>query len=85
MKLIYKYPLICSIIINILLLGIISYLCKYNYLFGIAIPFTGVLNRKILINGVEMNNKKKVVIIAEYTVSLIVFITYNTIILLNNM
>jgi len=84
MRLIYKYPLISSIVINILLLSLIVYLFQYNYLVGILIPFTGVLNRKILINGVDMNNKKRVVMLSLYTVSLIIFITYITVILLNN-
>lgn len=84
MRLIYKYPLICSMFINVLLLSLIVYLFQYNYLVGILIPFTGFLNSKILINGVNINNKKKVVIISLYAVSLIVFITYITIILLNN-
>lgn len=84
MRLIYKYPLICSIGSNILLLSLIAYLFQYNYLVGIFIPVTGVLNSKILKNGVNIDNKKKMVVISLYAISLIVFITYITIILLND-
>jgi len=37
----------------------------------------GILNRKIIDNGTDMNNKKKALIIVSFVVMLVIYFLYN--------
>ena len=61
MKLIiYKKPVISGIILNLAAMFLSVYAIKYRipYLIIAMIP-VGILNRKIIDNGTDINNKKK--------------------------
>ena len=74
--LIYKHPIISSILINIITLCIATYLFKSRYITFIIVfsPFSGILNRKIIENGVGINKKKKVFIICSFILIEIIFL-----------
>ena len=43
----------------------------------IMIVPVGILNRKIIDNGTDMNNKKKALIIVSFVVMLVIYFLYN--------
>lgn len=85
MKLIiYKKPVISAILFNLFTLCIVIYMYIYNYtpFVFFVMTFNGILNGKILINGENMNNKKRIVIIGSLLVMVLFsyFYVYNNII-----
>lgn len=85
-SIIYNNPVISAILLNLFSL----FLCLYTYIyihsfFGFILtimPLTGFLNGKIIVNGTDMNNKKKILIIVSLLVMIciILFSIYNMII-----
>ncbi|WP_236895438.1 hypothetical protein [Clostridium beijerinckii] len=77
-SIIYKNPVISGIIINLVAMFVSVYATKYriSYLIIAIIP-VGIVNRKIIDNGIDMNIKKKVLILVSFTIMIVVFILYN--------
>ncbi|MBB6624150.1 hypothetical protein H7E67_11985 [Clostridium gasigenes] len=81
-SIIYNNPVISAILLNLFSL----FLCLYIYsFFGFILtimPLTGFLNGKIIVNGTDMNNKKKILIIVSLLmmIGIILFSIYNMII-----
>ncbi|MBU3137611.1 hypothetical protein KPL39_15205 [Clostridium gasigenes] len=82
-SIIYKNPVISAILLNLFSL----FLCLYIYIhsfFGFILtimPLNGFLNGKIIVNGTDMNNKKKILIIVSLLImiGIILFSIYNMI------
>lgn len=80
---IYKYPVISAIIINISAFYIATYLYKNTLQFIIMfLLLVGFSNRNIIDNGSGMNTLKKVIIIGSLMLMIIIFLfsVYNTLI-----
>jgi ABC-type uncharacterized transport system permease subunit len=77
-SIIYKNPVIAGIIINLVAMFVSVYAIKYriSYLIIAIIP-VGIVNRKIIDNGIDMNIKKKVLILVSFTIMIVVFFLYN--------
>lgn len=77
-SIIYKNPVISAIIINLAAMFLSVYAITYriSYLIIAIIP-VGILNRKIIDNGIDMNNKKKALILVSFTIMIVVFFLYN--------
>ncbi|WP_297421046.1 hypothetical protein [Clostridium sp.] len=79
MKLIfYKNPVISGILLNLFTMFLSIYAIKYNITpLILMIGFVGVLNRKIIDSGINMNSRKKTLIIVSFIVMSSVFFIYN--------
>lgn len=77
-SIIYKNPVISGIIINLGAMFVSVYTIKYriSYLIIAIIP-VGIVNRKIIDNGVDMNIKKKVLILVSFTIMIVVYFLYS--------
>ena len=77
-SIIYKNPVISAIILNLVAMFLSVYAITYRipYLIIAIIP-VGILNRKIIDNGKDMNNKKKALILVSFTIMIVVFFFYN--------
>lgn len=77
-SIIYKNPVTFGIILNISAMFVAIYAIKYSIspLF-MAIITVGIINRKILDNGVCMNKKKKTIILFSFAVMISVIFLYN--------
>lgn len=77
-SIIYKNPVISGILLNISAIFLSIYAIKYNItpLIILIIP-VGIFNRKIIDNGADMNNKKKILILVSFGVMIGVFLLYN--------
>lgn len=60
-SLLYKYPVLSGIILNLSAMCLVIYAIKSQIflLMMLTCPAAGILNRKILDNGFNVNNKKK--------------------------
>ena len=77
-SIIYKNPLISGILLNLSAMFLSIYGIKYSITpLIIMIMPVGILNRKIIDNGTDMNNKKKALIIVSFVVMLVVYFLYN--------
>ena len=75
---IYKNPVLSGILLNLSAMFLSIYAIKYSItLLIIMIMPVGILNRKIIDNGTDMNNKKKALIIVSFVVMLVVYFLYN--------
>ena len=77
-SIIYKRPVISGIILNLVAMFLSVYVIKYriSYLIIAIIP-VGILNRKIIDNGIDMNNKKRALILVSFTIMIAAFFLYN--------
>jgi len=77
-SIIYKNPVISGILLNLSAMFLSIYGIKYSITpLIIMIMPVGILNRKIIDNGTDMNNKKKALIIVSFVVMLVVYFLYN--------
>jgi hypothetical protein len=75
---IYKNPVLSGILLNLSAMFLSIYAIKYSItLLIIMIMPVGILNRKIIDNGTDMNNKKKALIIVSFVVMLVIYFLYN--------
>lgn len=85
-SIIYKNPVISAILLNLFFLFLCLYIYTYIHsFFGFILtimPLNVFLNGKIIVNGTDMNNKKKIIIIVSLLVmiGIILFSIYNMII-----
>lgn len=77
-SIIYKNPVISSIIINIVTLVILIYSIKERASWGMIIPvFAGVSNRRIIDNGQNIDKQKKKIILFSFFIMLLIYLVYN--------
>ena len=77
-SIIYKNPVISGILLNLSAMFLSIYGIKYSITpLIIMIMPVGILNRKIIDNGTDMNNKKKALIIVSFVVMLVIYFLYN--------
>ena len=75
---IYKNPVLSGILLNLSAMFLSIYGIKYSITpLIIMIMPVGILNRKIIDNGTDMNNKKKALIIVSFVVMLVIYFLYN--------
>lgn len=77
-SIIYKNPVISGILLNISAMFLGIYAIKYDItsLIMMMVP-VGILNRKIIDNGTDMSNSKKMYILISFGVMIGVFLIYN--------
>lgn len=77
-SIIYKNPVISAILINFFTMFLNIIIIKkglISYVMMIMI-FNGILNGKILNNGTDMNNNKKILIIVSVVIMICVLVSY---------
>ncbi len=76
-SIIYKNPVITGILLNLSTIFLSIYAIKYSIQPLMLIPIlVGILNRKIIDNGTDMNNKKKVLILLSFGIMISVILIY---------
>lgn len=77
-SLMYRNPVISALIINTITLILAIYLVFYNEYWLIAwLPFAGILNRKIIDKGENINKQKKNFILISFVFMIICFLAYS--------
>lgn len=80
-SIVYKKPIILSIILCLLTMLLYTYLHKHEliYLAWLVIPLFAFLNRKILGNRANLTEKEKILLVASYIIIFVVFmfLTYS--------
>jgi len=77
-SIIYKNPVKSGIILNLFSMCLSIYAIKYSVsLLSIAIVSVGILNRKIIDNGVCLDKKKKMIIMVSFIIMISVFFIYS--------
>lgn len=73
----YKNPVVSAIIINIVSLITYIYLIKdRNFIFTVFLILIGVINRKIIENGININKQKKTIIYISFFLMLALGLIY---------
>lgn len=73
----YKNPVVSAIIINIASLTTYIYLIKdRNFIFTVFLILIGVINRKIIENGININKQKKTIIYISFFLMLALGLIY---------
>lgn len=73
----YKNPVVSAIIINIVSLITYIYLIKNeNFIFTVFLILIGVINRKIIENGININKQKKTIIYISFFLMLTLGLIY---------
>lgn len=73
----YKNPVVSAIIINTASLITYIYLIKdRNFIFTVFLILIGVLNRKIIENGININKQKKTIIYISFFLMLALGLIY---------
>lgn len=73
----YKNPVVSAIIINIASLITYIYLIKdRNFIFTVFLILIGVINRKIIENGININKQKKTIIYISFFLMLALGLIY---------
>lgn len=73
----YKNPVVSCIIINIASLITYIYLIKdRNFIFTVFLILIGVINRKIIENGININKQKKTIIYISFFLMLALGLIY---------
>lgn len=73
----YKNPVVSCIIINIVSLITYIYLIKdRNFIFTVFLILIGVINRKIIENGININKQKKTIIYISFFLMLALGLIY---------
>lgn len=73
----YKNPVVSAIIINIVSLITYVYLIKDgNFIFTVFLILIGVINRKIIENGININKQKKTIIYISFFLMLALGLIY---------
>lgn len=76
--LLYRNPVISALIINIASLILSIYSIFYDEYWLMAwLPFVGILNRKIIDNGKNINKQKKNLILVCFVFMIICFLVYS--------
>jgi len=74
----YENPVISGILINLSAMFLSIYAIKYSVTpFTIMLVLVGSLNRKIIDDGTDMNNKKKILIVVSFVGMLGIILFYN--------
>lgn len=77
-SIIYKNPVIAGILLNLSAMFISINAIKYSIApVIIMIILVGMLNRKIIDNGIDVNNRKKNLIVVSFIVMIGVLFIYN--------
>lgn len=78
-KILYKNPVISAVSINIITLIVLIYSVNEEKSFiSSLLPLIGILNRRIIDKGVNLNKKKKAIMITSFLIMLGIFIVYAT-------
>lgn len=73
----YKNPVVSAIIINIASLITYVYLIKDgNFIFTVFLILIGIINRKIIENGININKQKKTIIYISFFLMLALGLIY---------
>ena len=76
-EILYKNPVVSCIIINIVSLITYIYLIKdRNFIFTVFLILIGVINRKIIENGININKQKKTIIYISFFLMLALGLIY---------
>lgn len=76
-EILYKNPVVSAIIINIASLITYIYLIKdRNFIFTVFLILIGVINRKIIENGININKQKKTIIYISFFLMLALGLIY---------
>lgn len=77
-SLLYRNPVISALIINTITLIVAVYSIFYNqYWLMVCLPITGLINRRIIDNGENINKQKKNFILVSLVFMLICFLAYS--------
>lgn len=77
-SIIYKNPVVSAVIINIIALSIFIYsISKREYGYVMFVMMIGVVNRRIIDNGENLNKQKKTVIFISLFLMVIIFLGYS--------
>ncbi len=78
-KIIYKNPIIVGVLFNMIymLLGIFAIKYSTTPLFVVMAPIVGSINRKIIDNGIDMNKKRKMIILISFGVAISCLLLYS--------
>lgn len=78
-SIIYKNPVISAILLNFFTMFLSIIIIKkglISYFIIMIMIFNGILNGKILNNGTDMNNNKKIFIIISVVIMICVLVSY---------
>lgn len=77
-SIIYKNPVILAVTINIITLILLIYAISEEILLFSMLPiFTGVLNRRIIDNGHNIDRRKKIIIFSSFVLILLIYLAYD--------
>ncbi|ENK1243147.1 hypothetical protein ACFLKB_09170 [Clostridium sp. FAM 1755] len=78
-KIIYKNPIIAGIFLNMVYMFSGMYAIKYSMtpLLVVMAPILGGINRKIIDNGIDMNRKRKMIILISFVVAISCLLFYS--------
>lgn len=75
----YRNPVISAIFINLItMILLINSINQENFLFMFTLMLTGILNRNIIDNGINLNKQRKEVIYLSFFISIAIFFIYST-------
>jgi hypothetical protein len=76
-SIIYKNPVIAAVSINILALILYIYsIAEREYWITMPLMIVGIVNRRIIDNGENINNHKKNIILISFFLMVTIFISY---------
>jgi len=75
----YRNPVISAIFINLItMILLINSINQENLSFMFTLMLTGILNRNIIDNGINLNKQRKEVIYLSFFISIAIFFIYST-------
>ncbi len=77
MSIIYKNPVVSAVAINIVTLILLIYSVSERISLFFMLPMlTGVLNRRIVDNGHNIDRRKKIIIFSSFVLILLIYLAY---------